>query len=209
VLSVELFGESLALPDFPVRQDIRGLGMSDWSFYATPLAEKFAYANTFFDEEPTLDIINPDDKYIGKNDFVICSEVLEHVPPPVSPAFTNLRRLLKPGGLLVFTVPYTEEGETRENFPNLHAFKLASERGRRVLKNVTRDGVEERFENLTFHGGSGFTLEMRLFSRDSLCEELEGADFTDIKIHSDPVPEYGIEWPEAWSLPFSARRPQD
>jgi GT2 family glycosyltransferase len=205
VLSVELFGDSLVLPDFPVRRDIRGLGMSDWSVYAVPLAEKLDYTNTFFDGEPTLDIMNLDERYVGKNDFVICSEVLEHVPPPISPAFVNLRRLLKPGGVLVLTVPYTEEGTTRENFPDLHEFELVYEGGRKVLKNVTREGVEQRFDNLTFHGGTGFTLEMRLFSRESLFGELEAAGFTDIKVHSEPVPEYGIDWAEPWSLPISAR----
>jgi SAM-dependent methyltransferase len=209
VLSVELFGESLVLPDFPVRKEIRGIGMSDWSLYAMPLAEKLDYTNTSFDEQPSLDIINPDEKYLGKNDFVICSEVLEHVPPPVSPAFVNLRRLLKPGGLLVLTVPYSEEGATRENFPSLHEFKLVFEGDRKVLTNVTHDGVEERFENLTFHGGTGFTLEMRLFSRAALFEELKAAGFTDIKVHSESVPEYGIEWTEPWSLPLTARAPDD
>ena len=50
VLSVELFGESLVLTDFPVRKDIRGIGMSDWGVYAALLGEKLDYMNTFFDE---------------------------------------------------------------------------------------------------------------------------------------------------------------
>jgi GT2 family glycosyltransferase/SAM-dependent methyltransferase len=209
VLSVELFGESLVVTDFPVRKDIRGIGMSDWTVYATSLAEKLDYMNTFFDEQPSLDIMNPDDKYLSQNDFVTCSEVLEHVPPPVSPAFVNLRRLLKPGGLLVLTVPYSEEGATRENFPDLHDFKLVFDGDRKVLRNVTREGVEQRFENLTFHGGPGFTLEMRLFSREGLFDELEAAGFTDVKVHSEAVPEYGIEWTEPWSLPLTARVPAE
>jgi ribosomal protein S14 len=40
VLSVELFGESLAIPNFPKRSDIKGIGMSDWAGYAVPLAKK-------------------------------------------------------------------------------------------------------------------------------------------------------------------------
>jgi len=73
--------------------------------------------------------------------------------------------------------------------------------------NVTKEGVEERFENLTFHGGTGFTLEMRLFSRAGLFKGLSAAGFTDIKVHSESVSEYGIEWPESWSLPLTARAP--
>jgi len=47
VLSVELFGESLALRDFPHRPEIRGIGMTDWDGYALPLAEKLGYTNTY------------------------------------------------------------------------------------------------------------------------------------------------------------------
>jgi GT2 family glycosyltransferase len=205
VLSVELFNESIALPDFPVRRSVRGLGMSDWGVYAMGLADKFNYTNTFLDEEPSLDIMVPDERYVGCHDFVICSEVLEHVPPPISAAFENLRRLLKPGGLLVLSVPYTDEGTTREHFPELHDFELVSKNEGHLLKNRTKDGIEEQFENLTFHGGKGSTLEMRLFSQPSLLEELTVAGFKDIKIHGESVPEYGIEWAEPWSLPLSAR----
>ena len=47
VLSLELFGTSLALEDFPVRRDLVGRGLSDWDGYALPLAQKFTYVNTF------------------------------------------------------------------------------------------------------------------------------------------------------------------
>ena len=40
LLSVELFGESLILSDFPEDERISGLGMSDWEAYAVPLSEK-------------------------------------------------------------------------------------------------------------------------------------------------------------------------
>ena len=38
-------------------------------------------------------------------DTVVCSEVLEHVPSPAD-ALAEIRRVLKPGGTLVLTVPY-------------------------------------------------------------------------------------------------------
>src|SRR4026207_217731 len=56
VLSTELFHENLLLPDFPTRREIRGLGMTDWEGYAVKLSEKFDYQNTYFHEEPRLDI---------------------------------------------------------------------------------------------------------------------------------------------------------
>src|SRR5918997_4002416 len=56
VLSTELFGESLALPDMVMNRNITGIGMSDWDGYAVPLAEKFNYRNTYYHQEPKLDI---------------------------------------------------------------------------------------------------------------------------------------------------------
>ncbi len=42
-----------------------------------------------------------DPKLEGQLDFVISSDVFEHVPPPVDIAFENTRRMLRPGGLFV------------------------------------------------------------------------------------------------------------
>jgi len=46
LLSTELFGESYILRDFPVRPDIRGIGLSDWDGYAGGLPHKLNYTNT-------------------------------------------------------------------------------------------------------------------------------------------------------------------
>ena len=84
VLSTELFRENLLLPDFPTRREIHGLGMTDWEGYAVKLSGKFDYQNTYYHEEPRLDIaaasIAPE--FMGK-DFIISSDVFEHVVPPV------------------------------------------------------------------------------------------------------------------------------
>ena len=45
LLSVELFGHSIVLADFPVMKSIRGLGMTDKACYADVLASKFDYKN--------------------------------------------------------------------------------------------------------------------------------------------------------------------
>jgi SAM-dependent methyltransferase len=168
-LSLALFGESLAIPEFPKDKNILGLGMSDWEGYALPLAEKLGYTNTFYHENPRLDIMNlsgwPENNY----DFVISSDVFEHIPPPVSIAFENVCQLLKPGGVFIFTVPFTKTGITQEYFPELHDYRIVTtEDGKRILVNCTRDGREQAFDNLVFHGGDGFTLEMRLFSEPCL-----------------------------------------
>ena len=119
VLSTELFGKNLLLRDFPVHPDMRGLGMTDWEGYANRLAEKFSYQNTYYHQEPRLDISAVEiPAHHLANDFIISSEVFEHVVPPVSRAFENVSKMLKPGGLFILTVPYTNKKETIEHFPS-------------------------------------------------------------------------------------------
>src|SRR5215212_7892213 len=59
LLSIALYGRSIALPSFPTDKTIAGVGLSDWEKYARMLAEKFTYANTFFHAEPFLDVSRP------------------------------------------------------------------------------------------------------------------------------------------------------
>lgn len=204
-LSMELFGKSMALPDFPRDPGIIGAGMSDWDGYALPLSKKLGYTNTFYHKEPRLDIMQTPKESDGRYDFLISSDVFEHIPPPVSVAFVNARKLLKPDGVLIFTVPYKKEGESEEYFPELHDFKIVTAGDKQILINVTRDGVEQTFDNLVFHGGEGFTLEMRMLSEGGLLQELAKAGFEQVKIYNENYPEYGIIWPISWALPVAAR----
>lgn len=204
-LSLELFGESLAIPDFPERRELHGIGMSDWDGYALPLSGKLSYTNTYLHQEPRLDISVGAAHLEGALDFVISSEVFEHVNPPISVAFENTRKLLKPGGVMILTVPYANEGEHREHYPELYDYEVLERGGRQVLRNVTREGSEQVFEDLVWHGGPGFTLELRVFSEGSLVGYLRNAGFGPIKIYSDPDFDHGVYWPEPWSLPVAAR----
>lgn len=206
-VSLAVLGRSIPLTEFPNRPDIRGLGLSDWDGYAIPLSKCFRYTNTYYHCEPRLDITQVPDDLAGSCDFVISTDVFEHVCPPVSPAFEGARKLLKPGGTLVLTVPFMlEESETREHFPNLHEFEIVeSAGGRPHLVNTRPDRSQEFFDDLIFHGGPGHTLEMRLFARDSLQRELEAAGFSNIRFDADPVPDFGIHWQHPWSIPIIAR----
>jgi SAM-dependent methyltransferase len=206
LLAREIFGAHIALPDFPPLRSIRGFGMSDAPALAERLAAKFDYTNTFYHQPPVLDITAPPENELGRNDFIISSEVLEHVPPPIERAFANLYRLLKPDGLLVLTVPYSLDPATKEHYPDLHEYALASPGGRTVLVNRRRDGTLEVFENLCFHGGGGSTLEMRVFTESALREMLRAAGFTEVCIAAEAVPEFGVEHAESWSLPIVARK---
>ena len=207
VLSLELFGTSMAIPDIPKRSDLVGLDMSGAATYAHPLERRLGYINTFLHKPPFLDITAPAGEWMSRCDFLISSDVFEHVAPPVSRAFENSLLLLKPGGVLILTVPYRPAGKTVEHFPELHDFRLEDRDGRRSLINTTLDGRVQEFDQLVFHGGEGETLEMRVFSLPDLIEELQGAGFVEIRVHDAPVPEFGILWPQKWSLPISARRP--
>ena len=204
-LSVSLFGECLAIQDFPERPDIVGWGMTDWEAYAARLSKKFTYANTFYHTQPFLDITAISESDIGTLDFLISSDVFEHVSPPIMTSFANARRLLKPDGMFILTVPYVLEGETTEHFPNLHDFVISGEGDDRTLINTTRDGARETFSGLVFHGGAGSTLEMRVFTKESLLSNLSAAGFSQVSIFADPCFEHGVYFWEKWSLPIVAQ----
>ena len=191
-----------------MRRDIKGLGMTDSLCYAALLAEKFDYKNTYYHQDPRLDIsaqeIHSD--LLASQDFVISSDVFEHVAPPLSRAFRNVWSILKPGGTLVLTVPYTLQKETMEHFPELHEFNVIRYGDSYVLQNITKDGVSQAFDLLAFHGGPGSTLELRIFAKRDLIRHLTEAGFRKVTVHRAPDFSYGIWWPQPWSWPISARK---
>jgi SAM-dependent methyltransferase len=202
-LSTGLFGESIPLGRFPRRKKICGIGLSDETRLAAGLARRLAYRNTFYHREPHFNIMDPTRG--AQYDFIIASEVFEHVLPPVQTAFNNLARLLKPGAFAIFSTPWHSEGETIEHFPEIYDWQIVRLQTGFVLVNRTRGGVLQTFENLVFHGGPGSTLEIRMFSRDGLLANCRAAGFTDIAIAED-YPEYGIVW-VPWSRGMVLRKP--
>jgi hypothetical protein len=206
LLSREIFGVVMALPEFPVLKGIRCIGMSDAPDLAGRLYEKFDYTNTFYHQAPQFDVTCPDPRDRGRYDFILSSEVMEHVPPPVERTFGTLHAMLKPDGLLLMTTPYTLGGKTAEHFPELHEYTVAAPGGKTVLVNRRRDGSMETFENLVFHGGHGSTLEVRLFSEDSLRDVLLRLGFSEVHFAAENWSEFGVEHSETWSLPIAARK---
>jgi SAM-dependent methyltransferase len=204
LVTKEVLGRPLLLPDLPLRKDIVGVGLSDAMTYAKPLAEKFDYENTFYHAEPHLDIADVDEGRVGRYDFIVASDVFEHVAPPVSRAFVNARRMLKPTGKLIFTVPFTLDGATQEHYPDLFDWSLSEDNGAWTLTNRTREGRLQTFRDLVFHGGPGSTLEMRVFSLEALTREFEAAGFSRVRIAAEPYLPFGIHWPEPWSVPLVA-----
>jgi SAM-dependent methyltransferase len=205
-LSKELFDSALAISDFPRRPGLRGLGLSDEACYAIPLASRLDYTNTFYDRAPRLDITAIEEKDVGQYDFILATDVLEHVPPPAVRSFENARRLLRPGGILIFSVPYRPEGETQEHFPELWQYKVVKQDEGYVLENRTQDGREQTFSDLCFHGGPGFTLEMRVFSIDGIRACVEQAGFRNLTVYDEDDAEFGLLWKGVtWSHVMVAR----
>lgn len=207
LLSRQLFGESMPLFEFPVRKDIIGFGLSDWTGYAGPLCQRMSYVNTFYHTAPRLDITQVPEKLEGIADFLIATDVFEHVLPPVSRAFEGARRLLRPGGFFIFSAPFRGGlAETQEHFPRLADFTVGlDEDGVYRMRNRCADDSQEVFEDLVFHGGPGDTLEMRVFSEAALLREFSAAGFREVTFESTPVPEWGIEWLYPCSWPMLAR----
>ena len=206
-LSLALFGRSVRLTDLAVDRSIRGAGLSDWDGYATRLTGLFTYANTFYHAEPRLDITNPPEGLFGTVDFVISSDVFEHVAPPVDRAFIGAFNLLKPGGTFVLTVPYFKANETIEHFPNLNDFQVLEFGPDHYLVNRRTDGEYEVFDDIVFHGGAGQTLEMRIFGEADVVLRLQRSGFEKIVIHRENDPAVGIIHREDWALPITAVKP--
>jgi SAM-dependent methyltransferase len=185
--------DEIILAKMKPRKDIRGVGCSDWG-YTDLLAEKFDYVNTFYDHEPKLDLCDVDWSRWKPNsiDFITCTDVLEHVEPPIEGAFDNMRRLLKPGGVAILTVPTTMEPATREHFHDLHDWRIEGNGKQRVVINRRRDGTIDRYDNLCFHGGEGLTLEFRVFSRQGLIDSIQNAGLRVATIYEKPIEAHAL-----------------
>jgi glycosyltransferase involved in cell wall biosynthesis len=175
-LAVRLFDAPLVLSDIGARKDLSGLGLSDWEGYAHVLRSRFSYTNTFFRSDPSLDITTRPHGRTGEHDFVIASEVFDHVVGDIEQMFANVRTLLKPDGTLVFTVPYTLEGPT-----------------------VEHEGASDPSSPT-----AGF-IPARQFSLESLHYVLDRAGFKDVTVHAGVNREFGIWWTPRVSVPLSAR----
>jgi len=210
LLSLALLGRSVALPAFPTDKDIVGAGLSDWKGYAPRLAKKFQYCNTFYHKHPKLDITAPPAEMHDSLRFLIASDVFEHVPPPVSRAFDGAFALLRPGGHLIFSVPYNSgDTPTIEHYPGMRDFAVSWIGGHRPVVRLTQhDGSLALDASPAFHGGLGQTLEMRVFGEHDLLSLLRRAGFVDICVFSESAPEFGIYFFDGnWSLPIWARKP--
>ena len=202
----EVFGQPVQLYSIRALPGLQGFGLSDHPCYATPLQQKTAYTNTYYHCEPFLDIMAMNKDRYGSYDFILSSDVFEHIPPPVARAFEEAFQLLNPNGFLIVTVPSGLNEQTLEHFPGLNRYVIGSMNGEQVMINQTREGMLEIHRDLVFHGGPGETLELRVFSRKDLETTALAAGFSEVSFLDDNIAEFGIEYPGAWSRPFVARK---
>jgi hypothetical protein len=176
-------------------KSIRGIGMSDWPGYADHLSRIVSYQNTYYHTDPFLDVTSAESAaQYSDLDFVISSDVLEHVVAPVTGALRNIWGMLKENGVLILTVPYLEGYETIEHFPHLNDFKVVEEDGKYSLINNRADGEVEVHNHLVFHGGPGSTLELRIFGEGDLLNMLRYSGFSEVIDLEPKEPSFGYVW---------------
>jgi hypothetical protein len=97
-------------------------------------------------------------------------------------------------------------GRTREHFPQLYDWRLSDTCGEPCLLNTRPDGTVETFCNLVFHEGPGLALEMRLFTKSGIEDNLRAAGFHQIEFEMQDNTEFGIIFGHPWSRPVAARK---
>ena len=155
---------------------VRGLGISDSSSVSSALSSAFDYVNTDFRRFPRFDVHNVPDDMSGQYNFVTCSDVFEHILPPVDHGLSGVRQLLALRGFAVISVPVDYQSFV-EHYPGIVEWTPA-------LSGITwldECGTKHTDPHPTFHGGSGATLEMRQWTAASFESELSTAGFSRIE----------------------------
>ena len=213
VLSKLLLDKICVLMKIPIMKDKKGLGIND-GLWSSILEEKFDYNNlsvTDFSSNFNFYDSNFCEEN-GNQDFIICSEILNHVSPSpgIQTIFDNFYSMLNDNGFLIFSVPFGY-GKHVEHFPSLHKYIIKEVNGEKVLLNISKTEKKEKFSKLTFYNPEdNNSLEMRIFSSNSIREYLTKAGFEDITFHSPKqdfkMKKCGIFWENECSLIVSARK---
>jgi len=164
----------------------RGLGCSDNSCLAAALASKFDYTNTYYHRFPHFDITEVPAELKGAVEFLSCSDVLEHIPPPIQPALDGLAAVLAPGGFALLSVPVGDARHTREFYPGLRTYEVVGD----VLAWTDDEGKRHTDISPEFHGGQGQTVAFRKWGELDLITSLEGVGFS--VTHPPSRPELGV-----------------
>lgn len=152
--------------------------MSDHPGFFAYFAKKWEVSNAHLHKFPFLDLFSVPDEAKGSFEFVVCSDVLEHVAGSPRLALEGSWALLRPGGSAVVTVPIADSIATVEHYPGLVEFDI--EEGPSVRwKDV--NGVERVDDNPEMHGGDGLVLTFRRYGKADFKDLLSSAGFTGIQ----------------------------
>ncbi len=207
LVATEIFQRKIPLEKIKPRKDIKIIGLSDGRIYADILSKIANYTNSFFHQEPFLDITAPPAKWENEFDGLISADVFEHVIGEPSAAFAGAFKIIKPGGCLILTVPFINEGPYIEHYPGITGYTSEQRDGKWIAHIQYSDNRMVTDYTPRFHGGPGKTLEVRLFNRARIEEELIRAGFVDIKFYDANIPEFGVNWSRP-SRPITARKPR-
>ena len=164
-----------------------GLGISDDINVASRVATKFFYSNSYYDVFPLLDIRKVPSVAKRAFEFVICSDVLEHIDTGLDFAVEGIASMLKPNGFAVISVPILVDQANLEFYPNLSTFEILNGE----VHWTDTNGEKMVDTNPEFHGGRGQNLAFRQFTDDSITSTLLNNGFSKI-IKGMTAKKYGV-----------------
>jgi SAM-dependent methyltransferase len=162
------------IPDQQQDWSRRGIGLSDHAALAASLAGRFDYTNTYLHRYPRFDLLDVPDDLRGELEYIICSDVLEHVPPPLEQGVRGLAEVLRPGGAAIISVPITGDDLNREYYPGLTSWEIIEHHH---VRWSDASGTVRVDESPEYHGGPGQVLAFRTWSALSMEHELLAAGF--------------------------------
>jgi SAM-dependent methyltransferase len=202
LLMLGLGYEPQSFSDLPQDWSRRGVGFDDAPAIFSILPTRLSYINTHLGRFPDLDLIEPPAQARAAFEFALCSDVLEHVVPPVERGFKGLASILRPGGFAVLTVPVAPASATVEHYPGLTAFE---ELDGPTVRWCDADGQWHTDLSPEMHGGTGLVLAFRQFGLQDLIASLGRAGFGEV-IECPPRPDLGV-FPLAGAGVLLARLP--
>ncbi len=187
-LAVALDIEVAPLPQWSADWSRPGIGFDDAPPLFSQLPTKLIYNNTHLDRFPRLDLLDVPKEMLATLSFVICADVLEHVPHSVEGAVRALAELLRPNGAAVISVPLVDNRREEEYYPDLVDFEVVSNE---LVRWKSTDGNWHEDHSPEFHGGTGLVLAFRSFSHDSFQQLLLRDGFVR-SMELPDCPEFGV-----------------
>lgn len=197
--------EPQPIADLPEDWSRRGVGCSDHVATAGRLAGRMSYTNTYYHRYPRLDVLRPPEDLLGELEFVICSNVMEHVEPPHQRGYEGLYAVLRDGGFAVVSIPVFDQPHSFEHYPGMARYELLDGP---AVRWWDQDGVVHLDQDPEMHDGEGLVLAFRRFAPADEAAALERAGFHPVW-EVPPCPELGVfPLPHPGAGVFLARKGQ-